>query len=118
MVAVRYARSIGLPAIEQRTRQLAENLRRELGGLKGVKVHDLGREKCGIVTFTKEGVSPDNMAQQLLAQGINISVSALTSARLDFGQRGLDALARASLHYFNTDAEIDRFVETIRVIAE
>jgi len=118
MVAVRYARSLGLPAIEQRTRQLAENLRRELGGLRGVTVHDLGREKCGIVTFTKEGASPDNMAQQLLAKGINISVSALTSARLDFGQRGLDALARASLHYFNTDAEIDRFVEAIRVIPD
>jgi len=115
MVAVRYARTLGLPAIEQRTRQLADSLRRELSDVSGVTVQDLGQEKCGIVTFTKDGVSPENMAHQLLAQGINISVSTLTSARLDLGKRGLDALARASLHYFNTEAEIDRFVEAIRV---
>lgn len=118
MVAVRYARNLGLPAIEQRTLQLAENLRRELSDVSGVTMHDLGQRKCGIVTFTKDGVRPESMAQQLLAQGINISVSALSSARLDLGKRGLDALARASLHYFNTDAEIDRFVEAIRAISE
>ena len=118
MVAVRYARNLGLPAIEQRTRQLGQSLRRELTDVGGVTVHDLGREKCGIVTFTKEGVSPDLVAQRLLAQGINISVSAASSARLDLGERGLDSVARASLHYFNTDQEIDRFVEAIRVVSD
>ncbi len=118
MVAVRYARNLGLPAIEQRTRQLADSLRHELGNVRGVTVHDLGKEKCGIVTFTKEGVSPGNMAERLVSQGMNISVSAATSAQLDLGRRGLDAVARASVHYFNTDTEIERFVEAIRVIVE
>lgn len=118
MVAVRYARNLGLPAIEQWVRQLAESLRRELSDVGGITVHDLGQDKCGIVTFTKDGVAPKNMARQLLAEGINISVSTVTSARLDLGRRGLDAVARASLHYFNTDEEIDRFVEAVRVASD
>ena len=114
MVAVRYARGLGLAAIEQRVRQLAEALRRELSGIDGVTVHDLGQDKSGIVTFTKDGVLPQDLANHLLEKRMNISVSGMTSARLDLGARGLDAIARASVHYFNTDEEIDRFVAAVR----
>jgi selenocysteine lyase/cysteine desulfurase len=29
-------------------------------------------------------------------------------ARLDFDPRGLESVVRASVHYFNTEAELDR----------
>ena len=87
---------------------------RELIDVDGVTVHDLGQDKCGIVTFTKDGVSPPDLANRLLEKHMNISVSGMTSARLDLGARGLDAIARASVHYFNTDEEIDRFVAAVR----
>jgi cysteine desulfurase / selenocysteine lyase len=116
MTAVRYAREIGLKAIEQHVVGLAANLRQELDGVKGVTVHDLGQRKCGIVTFSKDGTEPRDIAEKLLAQKINVSVSPIGSARLDLGPRGLNSLTRASVHYFNTDAEIDRFVEAINAI--
>lgn len=116
MTAVRYARALGLADIQDRVGRLAAALRSELADLPGVVVHDLGREKCGIVTFTNAGIAPTDIARHLLRQGINISVSALSYARLDLGRRNLDALARASVHYFNTDAEIDRFAEAVRAL--
>jgi len=45
--------------------------------------------------------------------GINVSVSELTSARLDLGLRKLDSLVRASVHYFNTEEEISKFVQAV-----
>lgn len=66
------------------------------------------------MTFQKQGETPAAMAERLLERGINVSVTALPSARLDFGERGLDELLRASVHYFNTESEIDRFVEAVK----
>ncbi|MEM9157358.1 MAG: aminotransferase class V-fold PLP-dependent enzyme [Cyanobacteria bacterium P01_F01_bin.33] len=113
MAAVRYARQIGLGAIEERVTMLAETLRQSLGMVKGVTVHDLGQKKCGIVTFQKAGVEPSQTAEVLRAKQINVSVSSLPSARLDLGERGLQSLVRASVHYFNTENEIDRFARAV-----
>lgn len=110
MQAVRYANDLGIDRIETRVAALAQNLRKQLSSMNDVQVHDLGVQKCGIVTMVKQGVSSASAAKQLHALGINVSVSELTSARLDLGSRKLDSLVRASVHYFNTDEEINKFV--------
>jgi len=111
--AVRYTNDLGIDRIQTRVTALAESLREQLSLLAGVAVHDLGVQKCGIVTFTKQGVSSESAALQLRQLGINVSVSDLSSARLDLGRRGLDSLVRASVHYFNTKEEIEKFVLAI-----
>lgn len=113
MQAVRYANNIGIDQIETRVTHLAQTLRDQLTALKHVDVHDLGLKKCGIVTFTKKGIQSDAITSQLRTQGMNISVSVLSSARLDFGERNLESAARASVHYYNTENEIERFVAAI-----
>ena len=112
--AVRYALDLGLPNIQPRVRMLADRLRTELSGLPGIKVHDLGREKSGIVTFHKADEAPADLQMRMRKAGINVSVSSRTSAQLDFGRRGLSQLVRASVHYFNTDDEIGRFCAALR----
>ena len=113
MQAVRYARGVGLKAIEARTAQLGQALRDALTQFDGVAVHDLGRRKCGIVTFTKADEAPRDLAERLRAQGINVSVSQMRSARLDLEPRNLPELTRASVHYFNTEGEIERFAAAV-----
>ncbi len=111
--AVDYALHIGLTLIRDRVRYLADLLRERLASLPGVIVRDLGRERCGIVTFTKKGETASAIHKRLCAHGVNISVSTARYARLDLDSRGLDELARASIHYFNTEEEIETFCELL-----
>lgn len=111
--AVDYALEIGMPAIEERVVTLAATLREKLLAVPGVSVHDQGARKSGIVTFAKPDEAPDAIAARLRAQKINISTSTILAAQLDFGARGLGEVCRASVHYFNTDDEIDRFCQTL-----
>jgi selenocysteine lyase/cysteine desulfurase len=113
-VAVDYALALGLEAIRERIVTLADGLRARLDALPGVTVRDLGREKCGIVSFTVQGRSPRELEQRLRAERINVSVSNAASTRFDMDARGLDEVVRASVHVYNTEAELDRFGEAIR----
>jgi cysteine desulfurase / selenocysteine lyase len=52
----------------------------------------------------------------LARQHINVTVSRLTSTRLDMEARGLTNVVRASVHYYNNEAEIDRFCITLATL--
>jgi selenocysteine lyase/cysteine desulfurase len=112
-VAADYALSWGLDAIEARVTALAEDLRGRLQALDGVRVHDRGLRRCGIVTFTVDGVSAGDVQRRLAESSVNTSVSHASSARLDLPRRGLLELVRASVHYYNTDDEMDRLVTAL-----
>ncbi|MFC0529407.1 aminotransferase class V-fold PLP-dependent enzyme [Phytohabitans kaempferiae] len=107
-VAVDYALGWGLAAIEERVTALAERLRAQLHEVPGVTVRDAGTRRCGIVTFTVDGVPATEVSRRLRAAGINTSVSPMEYARLDLAARGLPDLVRASVHYYNTEEELDR----------
>jgi cysteine desulfurase / selenocysteine lyase len=111
--AARYARELGLEAIEARVVALAERLRDGLRSLAGVQVLDLGSRRCGIVSLSVDGVAPDAVVRGLARQSINVSVSTLVDTRFDMGQRGLDEFVRASVHYYNSEEEVDRAVAAI-----
>ena len=112
-VAIDYALSWGLDAIEARVTTLAETLRARLRALDGVRVHDQGQRRCGIVTFTVQDVPARDVQRRLACSGVNTSVSDADSARLDLPRRGLSELVRASVHYYNTDDELDRLVHAL-----
>ncbi len=112
--AVRYARDLGLSAIEERVTSLAAMLRDALSDVPGVTVQDLGQKKCGIVTFQKNGEQASDMVVRLRENRINVSFTDSGSARIDFAEREIDEVVRASVHYYNTENEIERFIEAIK----
>ena len=116
--AADYARSWGLDSIARRVGQLSSDLRKHLDAIGRVEVRDPGRDRCGIVTFTIDGVDPEVFASELRSEGINVWFSNISTARLDFEARGLESVVRASIHYYNTEDELDRLIEAVGTRAQ
>ena len=116
-VAVNYALDLGLADIWERVQVLAGTLRDGLSSIPGVEVRDIGRVQCGIVTFTLEDVDALDIKAALAARRINVSVSNPSSTLLDASRRNLPPVVRASVHYYNDDAEIARLLEAISALS-
>lgn len=111
--AVDHALSWGLDAIQARILSLSTLLRERLNALPGVQVRDQGTRPSGINTFTIEGRDLNQVLLTLRARGINTSVTNFDWAWLDLKERGIDSIMRASLSYYNTEDEVERFTEAI-----
>jgi selenocysteine lyase/cysteine desulfurase len=115
-VAIDYALGWGMEAIAARIQALAASLREQLALLPGVTVHDIGQQRCGIVTFAVAGSEPEQIQRLFAAQQINVTTSTVFSTRLDMEQRGIKAVVRASVHYYNTDAELRRLCNAVAAL--
>lgn len=115
-VAVDYARSWGLDSIWERTRELGESLRSRLSEFPQIDIRDVGLERCGIVCFTVEGKAPQEIRRALNSKGINVWVSAPQDSRLDAEAETMPEFVRASVHYYNSEDEIDRLIAALSSI--
>ena len=115
--AVDYALDLGLDAIRGRIRDLADLLRRRLHALNGIRVRDTGTEQGGIVTFDIANVAASIVKSRLREQSMHITVSLPSHTLLDAMERNLPKMVRASVHYYNTEEEIDRFCEAVHAIS-
>lgn len=115
-VAVDHALQWGMAAIAERNTVLAAGLRLRLAAIPGVSLQDKGLERCAIITFTVAGVPAIEVRDRLRTAAVNVVVTSLESAQLDLAARGLDAVVRASLHYVNTEDELDRFATLLHKI--
>jgi selenocysteine lyase/cysteine desulfurase len=116
-VAVEYAMAVGLGDIAARVTMLAEQLRMKLSEIPQVTVRDMpgsgSQPRCGIVTFTHEVHDARAIVAKMREQRINVRVTPISSTRIDMEQRGLAAMVRASVHYYNTEEELERFVHAV-----
>jgi selenocysteine lyase/cysteine desulfurase len=114
--ALEYAAVVGIDEIAARNEELSGYLRGGLAELRGVEVRDKGWELSAIVTFTVDGHQPVAIKTGLGQQSINVSVATEASARLDFPERNLDQVVRASVHYFNTTEELDALIGAVATL--
>lgn len=111
--AVDYALEWGMDAIWERIQQLASLLRSRLREIPGLRLRDIGAQQCGIVTFTIDGIEPPEIKQRLAAERINVSHSTVASTRLDMEERQLSSVVRASVHYYNSEEEIEQLAQAL-----
>lgn len=116
-VAIDYAQAWGLEAIRDRIYGMAKGLRARLTDIPGVSVHDLGTERCAIVSFYMAGQEASVITAAAADQAINVSASSVASTRLDMEGRVPGDLVRASVHYYNNDEEIDRLCAVLEDLA-
>jgi selenocysteine lyase/cysteine desulfurase len=112
-VAIDYALGWGLEAISERIRLISGLLRQQLTDIDGITVADQGIEQCGIVTFFAEQHSAERLQQQLALCHINTSIVPCSANPISSARRRHPPLLRASLHYYNTSGEIERFVAAL-----
>lgn len=114
-VAVDYALEVGIDAIAERNAVLSARLREALDGLPGVTVRDQGEQRSAIVTFTVDGQPAAEIKNTLAAASprINVSVATAASAQFDFPERNLTDVVRASVHYYNSDRELDHLIAAV-----
>src|SRR5882672_1181296 len=114
--AARYALDVGVECGGHRARELATTLREKLGGLNGIRVLDRGSELAAIVTIEASGWDATELSKLLRTRGINTSASLRAYAVIDMDEKRAASALRLSPHYYNTEEEIDRAVETLREV--
>lgn len=113
--AVHEANELGLDAIAERVQSVADTLRgRLVDEVPDTTVHDLGRERCGVVTFSLAGADIAAVKDALQAEKVNVSIVPPASALIDQRKRDLPPMLRASVHYYNDDTELDRLIDGLR----
>ena len=112
--AIRYLQNIGLENIEKHDAELTCRLIAGMEKIPHVNIigsHD-GNKRCGIVTFTIDGVHPHDISSLLSDE--KIAIRAGHHCAQPLGQYlEQTATARASLYLYNTEQEIDIFLEKL-----
>jgi len=114
--AVEYALNIGVERIWQRTRDLALLFRQRLGQIDGIVVHDQGDVLCGIVTFSVTGITAAEVRAKLAEKNINVHIGFAKATLYYMNRKGLDGIVRASVHYYNTEEEIEMVCRELRTM--
>ena len=115
-VAIDYALNWRAEAIEARINHLAGRLRSQLRDIVDLQVTDLGRAQCGIVTFFARQQAAERLQEKLFRQRINTSLVDHSANPFLFERHRWPKLLRASLHYYNTEEEIEYLSEVLRKI--
>lgn len=115
--ALREALDLGLNAIRASIDARAQALRSELAAIPGIAVLDQGRERSGLVAFNLADRDAVAVQRELAAQGIVIGSNGVPYTPFDMEARGLTRIARASVSYLTSDAEVDRLLEGLRGLA-
>ncbi len=115
--AVRYIQSIGLENIEKNDALLADILCEGIKKIPHINIigNQNGKERSGIVTFTIDGVHPHDIASLLSDE--HIAIRAGHHCAQPLGQYlGVNASARASLYFYNTEEEINTLLSKLSQI--
>ena len=117
--AIDYVKSIGFTAMHQQEVALTRRAMDAIGEMP--HVHVLGSEKpeehCGIITFTVDGVHPHDISEILASDGVAIRAGHHCAQPL-LAYLKHPSTARASLAFYNTEAEVDRLLDSISTLRE
>ncbi len=117
--AADYAMEVGLAEIERRASGLAGLLRRKLAAMDRVRVLDRGEKLGAIVSLCVEGIDePARLHAALRSRKINTAFAYPHMALLDLEDKQAPWLLRVSPHYYNTETEIEDFLEALQEILQ
>lgn len=117
--AIDFLEEIGLDHIERHEHELAGYAMERMSEIDGLTIYGpLDPEKrAGLVTFNLDGVHPHDVATVLDMNGIAVRAGHHRAQPL---MKWLDvsSTARASFYIYNTEADVDRLVDGLRIAKE
>ncbi len=115
--AIRYALDLGILEICQQNQSLGEFARQSFRDVHGLEVYDLAHGVMGTVPINVRGVPAETAVAKLAQRGIVACVAYEENALLGLRKLGQNDLIRISLHYYNTQEEVERVTTALREIA-
>ena len=111
--AVDYLQSVGMAHIEAREGELLAHATEELLKIEGLRVFGRAPGKAAVISFLIEGAHAHDLATLLDLDGVAIR-SGQHCAHPLLQSLGVAATCRASLAFYNTHDEIDKFIVALR----
>ncbi len=117
--AIEYLKNVGFDTIEKQEIKLTTMLMEGLKKLPYIKVYgsEDPSKHCGIVTFTMEGVHPHDMASVLNDDHVCIRAGHHCAQPL-MQFIGAGSTARASVYFYNTEEEVEIFLDKLSKVRE
>jgi len=110
-VAIDYLNKIGMKKIQDKDRELVEYAIKRLKEIKGITIYG-PKERGAVVSFNVHGVHAHDVSQILDSEGVAIRAGHHCCMPL-MSVLGVVATARASFYLYNTEQEIDTFINAI-----
>ncbi len=110
--AVDYLDTIGMAHIDAREQELLAHATEAMQGIEGLRIIGTAQEKAAVISFLIEGTHAHDLATLLDLEGVAVR-SGQHCAHPLLSWFGVTATCRASLAFYNTHDEIERFVAAI-----
>ncbi len=117
--AIDYIREVGFDYIEEKERKLTKLLMDGMAKMPYIKIYGSKdyTKHCGIVTFTMDGVHPHDISSVLNDDHVCVRAGHHCAQPL-MQFIGAGSTARASLYFYNTEEEVERFLEKLSGVRE
>jgi cysteine desulfurase/selenocysteine lyase len=114
--AIDYLNNIGFDAIERYETDLLAYALEEIRKVNGLRVIGMPRDRGGVISFVMDGIPDLQVAKLLDAEGIAVRAGTHCAQPI-LARFGLESSVRPSFAFYNTKAEADVLVETLRKIS-
>ena len=115
--ALDYVSAIGLGNIAERERQLLEYATQALRPIDGLRIIGTAKRKASIISFVLDTAHPHDISTILDHEGV--AIRAGHHCAMPVMERfKVSATARASMAFYNNEADIDRLVRGMRQVKE
>lgn len=113
--AIDWLNDIGMKPLQTHVQQLTQRLTQGMSEIDGVTVYHQGQN--GILSFNIDGVHPHDAATGYDMEGIAVRAGHHCAQPL-MRYLGVHATLRASLAVYNTEAEVNHFIEVTKNVKE
>ena len=114
--AIDYLNGIGLDAIERYETELLDYALEGIRSVNGLRVIGMPRNRGGVISLVMDGIPDLQVAKALDTEGIAVRAGTHCAQPI-LARFGLESTVRPSFAFYNTRAEVDVLVETLRKIS-